>query len=239
MSFIELQYKGILGIFAESGKLHVAFWIVGLVLCAIIAYLLGSLNFGVIISEKKYRDDIRTHGSGNAGMTNMLRTYGKKAAALTFLLDGLKAVAATFIGLMLCGRLGGYIAGLFCVIGHVYPVFFHFKGGKGVVVTAFMIMVLDPLVFLVLLLVFLIIVGFTKYVSLGSIICMLMYPLVLYNFTPLNSEKFKVIFALIIAVFVIWLHRSNITRLRQGTENKISFKSKKENNTNKKTDGEG
>jgi glycerol-3-phosphate acyltransferase PlsY len=102
------------------------------VLCMTVSYLLGSLNFAIIISGKTYRQDIRNHGSKNAGMTNMMRTYGKKAAALTLLGDMLKAVVSCLIGYALIGQLGAYIAGLFCMIGHIFPVFYRFKGGKGV-----------------------------------------------------------------------------------------------------------
>lgn len=238
MTIETLRYSGVLGYYYDQKAIPFALCIVGFVLCAIIAYFLGSLNFGVILSKLKYRDDVRVHGSGNAGMTNMLRTYGKSAAVATFAGDGVKAVVAILIGTVICGMIGSYLSGLFCVIGHIFPIFFGFKGGKGVVTAAFTALILDPLVFLILLVVFLVVVIFTKYVSLASIMCMLMYPMMLYNFTPNPNEKFKVIFAFIIAVLIIFMHRSNIMRLKQGKENKISIgkKNKKEKTSSAKTE---
>ncbi len=114
-----------------------AMLIAGIVLCALIGYLLGSFNFALILSRKMYKDDIRKHGSKNAGTTNMMRTYGSKAAGLTILGDMLKAVVAVILGALLMGLyFGGYAAALGCVVGHVFPVFFGFKGGKGVATAA-------------------------------------------------------------------------------------------------------
>ena len=104
---------------------------VGGVLSAVIAYLLGSLNFAIIISGRTYKQDIRNYGSKNAGMTNMMRIYGKKAAALTLMGDAFKAIAAGLIGYALIGNFGAYIAGTACVIGHMFPVFYKFKGKGG------------------------------------------------------------------------------------------------------------
>lgn len=167
----------------------------GILLCMIIPYLLGSLNFGVIISGKKYNDDVRKHGSGNAGATNMLRTYGKKAAILTMLGDMLKAVVAVGFGYLvlniniadtttdevirLVDPMGAAIAGLFVMLGHMFPCFFKFKGGKGVATAAMVILMIDPITFLICLLTFIIIVAGTKFVSLGSIMGLILYPIVL------------------------------------------------------------
>ncbi len=201
------------------------------VLCGLIAYLLGSLNFGIIISTKKFKDDIRSHGSGNAGTTNMMRTYGKTAALFTILGDFLKAVVAIFIvGRLLGGNYGSYIAGLGCVLGHCFPLYYKFRGGKGVAVMAMMVLCTNPLVFAVLLVMFVLIVGFTKYISLGSIICMLIYPLILYRF---SGAGIPIIISVILALLIIFLHRTNITRLREGTESKFSFKSKEKINKTK------
>ena len=223
---IPVNYTGFIGQrFLES---NFAVYMLGIVLGAVIAYFLGSLNFGVLLSKLKYRDDVRTHGSGNAGMTNMLRTYGKAAAVATFGGDALKTIIAIVISALLTGMIGAYVAGLFCVIGHNFPIYFGFKGGKGVVTAAFTVLCLDPIVFFILLVVFILVVVTTKYVSVASILCMLMYPMVLYNFTPNPFERIKVIFALVISVLIIFMHRENIVRLRQGKENKISVgKSKK------------
>ena len=182
-------------------------WILGIILSAAGAYLLGSLNFGVIISKLAYRDDVRTHGSGNGGMTNMLRTYGKGAAAVTFLCDAAKAALSILV-------------------------YFGFRGGKGVVTVAVMILCQNPFVFLILLAVFVATVASTKYVSLGSCLCMVIYPYVLYNMTGYGSH---IIIAVIAAAFVLFLHRENLKRLHEGKENKISFskKNKVKNSDNK------
>lgn len=203
-------------------------------LCAvggIIAYFLGSLNFAVIISKVKFHEDIRKYGSGNAGMTNMLRTYGKAAAAFTLLGDAAKAAVSVMIGTLLCGEAGAYIAGLCCVIGHSFPIYYGFKGGKGIVVTAMTILCLDWLAFVILFAIFVLLVATTKYLSLGSIIGMLLYPLMLnrlYPFTHggMSEGAVPAIVSILNAALVIWLHRENLKRLWKGNENKFSLKKK-------------
>lgn len=204
-----------------------------LAITAICAYLLGGLNFGIIISSMRYRDDVRRHGSGNAGMTNMLRTYGKKAAVLTLAGDVLKTVIALYLGCIIAGEdnFAPYIASIFCIIGHVLPIYYNFKGGKGVAVSAAAVLILDPVAFLILFLLFAIIVGFTKYVSLGSVICMLVFPLIMQN---LNGYGLHVIFSLIMGLIVVFCHRENIKRLLNHTESKISFKKKNDKNNESK-----
>ena len=203
-------------------------------LCAvggIIAYFLGSLNFAVIISKVKFHEDIRKYGSGNAGMTNMLRTYGKSAAAFTLLGDAAKAAVSVMIGTLLCGEAGAYIAGLCCVIGHSFPIYYGFKGGKGIVVTAMTILCLNWLAFVILFAIFVLLVATTKYLSLGSIIGMLLYPLMLnrlYPFTHggMSEGAVPAIVSILNAALVIWLHRENLKRLWKGNENKFSLKKK-------------
>ncbi len=214
----EFVSNGIIG--ANS---HIALYILGIVICIVVPYLLGSLNFGVMISNKKYGDDVRTHGSGNAGATNMLRTYGKRAAALTLLGDALKAVVATCIGLFVMpGDEFAYVAALFCMIGHAFPVFFKFKGGKGVVVAAASMLVLNPIVCLICILIFVVIVAFTRYVSLGSIIAAFLFPLMNYRlYVYFPPFPIKTIFCILMGLFIIFLHRKNIVRLFNGTENKF------------------
>ena len=192
----------------------------------IAAYLLGSINFAIIISGKQYKQDIRQFGSKNAGMTNMMRTYGKKAAGYTLLGDALKAVVSCIIGYALIGHLGAYIAGLFCILGHIFPVYYKFKGGKGVVTTAISILMCDPFVFLILITIFVIIVAFTKYISLGSVICVMLYPILLDRFSHFFNGQATpyAVFAIIIAILVVVKHRTNIKRLFQGKESKFSFK---------------
>lgn len=208
------------------------------------AYLIGSLNFAVIISKIKYGEDIRNFGSGNGGTTNMLRTYGKKTGALTLVCDMLKAVVAVTFGCLLLGiTLGGYMAAFFCMIGHMFPVYYKFKGGKGVATVAASILVLNPAVFAILFVCFAVIVGGTKYVSLGSVMSILLFPVIL---NTMNEILFPylfaigvtrlgpdVIFAVLIAIFVVFMHRENIKRLLAGSESKISFGKKSEDGDKK------
>ena len=126
------------------------------ILAIIIAgYLLGSINLSIILSSKYYKDDIRRHGSGNAGMTNVMRTYGKKMAIITFAGDFLKAVVASLVGRLVLGYHGAMIAGFFCFIGHIFPCYYRFKGGKGVVTAAAMILMTNPVVCLILFILYL------------------------------------------------------------------------------------
>ena len=199
------------------------------VLCYLVtivtAYLLGSLNFAIIISGKQYRQDIRDFGSKNAGMTNMMRTYGKKAAGLTLLGDALKAMVSCLLGYALLGQMGSYIAGLFCIIGHMFPIYYRFKGGKGVVTAAVTILMCNPFVFLILFLMFAIIVLCTKYISLGSVMCMLLYPILLDRIDRwLFGGSPYVWCAALMTVLVVAKHWENIKRLSQGKESKFSFK---------------
>lgn len=230
MSLIEKIFSsGIVGDYFLNGSddtLGLVLFIISVAVVIIAAYLLGSINFAIIISGKKYKQDIRDHGSKNAGMTNMMRTYGKKAAGLTLLGDALKAVAACLVGYVLIGSLGAYIAGLFCILGHIFPIFYKFKGGKGVVTTAVAILMCNPLVFVVLFLLFVIIVLFTRYISLGSVVCVMLYPLLLDSVSRIftGHPTPYVVFAMITAVVVVVKHWGNIKRLAEGKESKFSFK---------------
>ena len=212
----------------QSDKNALIFMIIGAVIVGICAYLLGSINFAIIISGKKFKEDIRSHGSKNAGMTNMMRTYGKRAAGLTLAGDALKAVVACLIGYALIGQPGAYVAGLFCMLGHVFPIFYGFKGGKGVVTAFATVLMCDPHILPLLLLIFVIIVAFTKFISLGSIMCMLLYPLLLDRITRIITGETSpyIIFTVLIAVIIFIKHWENVKRLLNGTENKFSFKKK-------------
>ncbi|MBR4932915.1 MAG: glycerol-3-phosphate 1-O-acyltransferase PlsY [Clostridia bacterium] len=206
---------------------ELALIIVGVLVTIICAYLLGSINLSIIISSKFYHDDIRQHGSGNAGMTNVMRTYGKKMAVITFVGDFFKAVIASLIGRMLLGYLGAYIAGFFCVLGHIFPIFYKFKGGKGVVTTAAMMFMTSPGVFIRMLAIFVIVVCISRYISLGSVIAGLTYPIVLDRVSGGEGRGgFPVLLAFAVAVFVTWAHRENIKRIVQGNERKFTFKVK-------------
>ena len=195
------------------------------IVCTVVPYLLGSINFAVIISTKNYNDDVRAHGSGNAGMTNMLRTYGKKAAALTLGGDALKAVISALVGYFMMGLLGAYIAGFFCILGHMFPVFFKFRGGKGVVTAATSILMCNPIVFLALLILFVLIVYIWRYISLASVLCVLLYPLILSGVDTLliGGSGIYMIFAILTAILVVIKHKDNIKRLIDGKENKLKF----------------
>ena len=246
LAFSAFLSEGLIGkrfLEAPEETLSVALMVIGAAIVIICAYLLGSINFAIIISGKRYKDDIRDHGSKNAGMTNMMRTYGKKAAALTLSGDAIKAFVSCFIGYLLIGQLGAYLAGVFCTIGHVFPIFYRFKGGKGVVTAFASILMCDPFVCLILLVLFILIVLISKFISLGSIMCMLLYPLILDRITRIMTlwgtgtelSSPYIIFAVIIAVIIIVKHWENIKRLMNGTENKFSFKK----SVKEKTDDEG
>jgi glycerol-3-phosphate acyltransferase PlsY len=198
---------------------------IGLLLaCIAFPYMLGSINFGIIISKSRFNDDVREHGSGNAGATNMLRTYGKGAAILTMAGDMFKSAVAITVGGVLLGGFGAGIAGFFCVMGHSFPCWYKFKGGKGVAATAVAALMFDPLTFVVLLLVFLVIVIGSRYVSLASVMGSLFFPLIL---SALAGPDL-VIWAFLISVLVVFMHRGNIKRLYNKTEPKIEFGKKKE-----------
>lgn len=230
--------------FNETWQVY-ATWIGFILLSIAVSYLLGSVNSAIIISKLLYKDDIRKYGSGNAGMTNMLRTYGKGAAALTLVGDMLKtALALLFTGLLLGFHyVGGmshhdgycYMAGLFAVLGHVFPVYYGFKGGKGVLVTATMALILTPIPFVILLAIFVAIVAMSRYVSLGSVCVAVLYPVIVrFNSRLVLGMELSGITALcciILAIFIVWCHRANLKRISERTENKISFKKvKKEEN---------
>jgi len=204
----------------------------GFVVVIAAAYFIGSLNFGVILSRRFFGGDVRDQGSGNAGTSNMLRTYGKRAAALTLAGDAFKGAAACLLGILLMGGFkhqnllpGGYAAGLFSIFGHAYPAYYKFKGGKGVVTLAMMILCTQPYVFLAVLAIYLIIVAGTKFMSLGAIIGSMIYPVLLNRID--DDRGLHQLIALIAGLFVAFLHRENIKRLLNGTESKVSFRKKK------------
>ncbi|MBE6631669.1 MAG: glycerol-3-phosphate 1-O-acyltransferase PlsY [Ruminococcaceae bacterium] len=222
-TFSEIWKYGFFGLL--SNNTVGATMLVGAILCALLSYLIGSFNFAILLSKYKYKQDIRDFGSSNAGATNVMRTYGKKAALVTFAGDGAKTlIAILLIGRMSLGLFGAYISGLFCIIGHAYPVYFKFKGGKGVTVTAFTILSTSPISFLVLIIIFALMLACFKMVSLASITGALIYPLVL---SAVYGKDLCVVIAVIMAALVIYLHRDNIVRISQGTERKISFKTNK------------
>ena len=201
--------------------------VLSVVLSSVIAYLLGSINTAIILSAIKGKD-IRKEGSGNAGATNTLRVMGKKAAALVALFDGLKGVVAVLISRLICTLLcvdspvSLYFSALFVMLGHVYPLYFSFKGGKGVMTTIAVIFMLDWKIGFVLFAVCIAIMLISGYVSLGSCIGALLFP-ILVAIVHTEDVVFIVIAALIGAL-AIFKHRSNIKRLLCGTESKLKFK---------------
>lgn len=204
-------------------------------------YLLGSISFAVIFSKLFARKDVRDSGSGNAGMTNVLRTVGKLPAVLTLIGDLSKAVAAIYLAKWLFSsltfqeaeRIGMYIGGIFVLLGHIFPLFFGFRGGKGVLTCAGVFLVLDWQLCLVCIAIFIIIALSTGYVSLGSILSMGAAPfLTLIVGLTLRADIllprtviWQTVFVFVIAGISIFMHRENIKRLINGTEN--CFKKKK------------
>ena len=192
-------------------------------LCIVVPYLIGSINPSIIISKRVYKEDIRSYGSGNAGATNTLRTYGKRMAVLILVLDMLKAAVAILFGTLLLTRaLGGALAAFFVVFGHMFPIYYRFKGGKGVACTAICILILAPVTFPIILAVFIAIALLTRYVSLASIISAMLFPFLSYVFYPLNGGT--TLSAFFIGALVVFMHRENIKRLLDGKESKFSFK---------------
>lgn len=217
--------------------------IIKYILIAVIAYLLGSLNFSIILSEVVKKKDIRDSGSGNAGATNMLRTYGKKAAVGTMIGDILKVALGIIIAFAILDVPMKYIfsnpadaaeiqrvmlykefAGLFCVLGHIFPLYFKFKGGKGVAACTGMVIIVDWRIALILFVIFIGVILISKWISLGSIVIALLYPVLIFAF---YKNFILAAVALLFTAIVIVAHQENIKRLAKGTENKISFKNKK------------
>ncbi|MDD6563522.1 MAG: glycerol-3-phosphate 1-O-acyltransferase PlsY [Clostridiales bacterium] len=199
---------------------------------AVIAYLIGSINSSILISKAVTGKDIRTSGSGNAGATNMLRTMGKKYAVITLVIDILKGVVALLLA-KLAINLGAYtsatyIAGVAVVLGHNFPVFFGFKGGKGVATSLGVVLLLDWKIGLITLVVALAVMAISKYVSLGSITAAVIF-MVLQIVAMAVTDAFDVsrlICVLILGGLLIIRHRANIARLANGTENKLGSKKK-------------
>lgn len=210
------------------------------IIIAIIAYLIGSVNFSIIISKKMAGFDVREKGSGNAGTTNMLRSVGKKAAAITLVCDILKGVVSIGIAIIvgniaknLDRELLLQIAGIAVVIGHTFPIFFGFKGGKGVATSLGVLLMSNWQIGLICLVFALVLMALTKMVSLGSCGAAILFPvLTLFineHYTVLTEGKngnVYFIYSVILAIIVLYNHRENIKRILNGTENKLSFNKK-------------
>ena len=193
---------------------------------AVAAYFLGCLNGAILISRFFLKEDVRSRGSGNAGLTNFLRSYGKQYAAPVILMDMVKMVAAVVIACLFMGwtpeaKLWG---GLFCVLGHMFPAPYKFKGGKGILSSGTLLIMLDWRIALVAWGTFLLLVVLTRYVSLGSVVCSATAPVSTLIFYPGHWVAFASV--LLIASLVIWCHRGNVMRLLKGTESKFTVKKK-------------
>lgn len=222
------------------------------IITAVIAYLFGSISFAVIFTKMSSKKDIREMGSGNAGFTNVLRSVGVVPAVFTLVFDFLKGVIASFVGSWFFSTIecadvrltdeiivyGGLIGGVFAIIGHMYPVYFGFKGGKGIVTAAAMMAVTDWRVFLLIVATFLIVFFISKIISLASITCAALYGVYTFICTFFfdymcgdmwYSLRYVIIcslFALFLGTFVIIKHKENIKRLLKGEEKKITAKKK-------------
>lgn len=205
--------------------------IIWTVVIAVAAYFIGGLSPAMLISRTVTGRDIRETGSGNAGATNVMRSIGVRAGLLTFGLDVLKGVAPTLAAMLIVDQhaayasyasYAAYLAGIMVILGHTFPVFLGFRGGKGVATAAGMFFVLQPLVTAVLLLLALGLMFATAYVSLGSVVSFALMPFAGF-LIPAVGWHFGV-YALCVAVLVLWKHRENIERLIRGTENRIDPK---------------
>lgn len=220
--------------------------ILAILISAVLSYLLGSFNSSILVVRLLKHQDIREFGSHNAGLTNTLRCFGKGCAALTLVGDLAKGIAAVLLSKGICELLGtgltaqndvhfiGYIAGIFAILGHVFPIYYHFKGGKGVLVGVSVFLGIDWKVFLCLIVIFAVVLAISKYVSLGSIIAAACCPVVTFLFQfwqrgdlPMWYLWLNTGLAALMGAWVIYMHRTNIQRLKAGNENKFSFHSKK------------
>lgn len=211
------------------------------IVAALIAYAIGSVNFSVIISRKMAGFDVREKGSGNAGTTNMLRSVGKKAAIITLICDILKGVVAIAIAILVSNFMDDInpsilatIAGFFVVVGHTFPIFFEFRGGKGVATALGVLLVINWQIGLICLVFALLLMALTKMVSLGSIMAAILFPVLTLFITENYIDEIVkaesgnrlayIIFGIAMAALVLFNHRANLKRILNGTENKLSFK---------------
>lgn len=194
------------------------------ILVLVVSYLLGCIQTGVIISGAQHVD-IRAHGSKSTGTTNVFRVLGAKASLVTFVGDVLKGVLACLLGLWLLGNTGASLAGIAVVLGHMYPIFYKFKGGKGVATSLGTSLVLNPLLGLILLAVSAVGIAITHVVSIFSIVSLVAFGLI--NPFLCKGDVAEIIYSIVLALLVVWAHRTNIKRLLSGTENKLDFSRKK------------
>ncbi len=193
---------------------------------ALVSYLLGCLNSSIVISKYFLKDDVRNHGSGNAGLTNFYRVFGKKNVVFVILLDVLKAVLSCLIGAAVLGNLmglevlGRYIAGLFCLLGHVFPCMFGFRGGKGVLSGGAIVLMLDWRIAIVVWALFLVLVAASRMVSLGSMAAAIAFPIMTW---VVYQSWLLLAIAICISILILWRHKDNAQRIAHGEENKLEF----------------
>ena len=229
-----LEGGGLFGVICESLSLtaeNIGYWLfmlLSVILCVAAGYLLGSVNAAIIISTKKFKSDIRTHGSGNAGMTNMFRTFGKTGGLLTLFGDLGKTLLPILLGYLFFSYPGSYIAGLFVVLGHCFPIYYKFKGGKGVLAMFVMMLACDPPVFLMMILVFAIVVIGTRFVSMSSVMAAFFMPIfinswyaIMYGDGAVSGIRMPVAF--LITLTVVVMHIPNLKRILNREEPKIKM----------------
>jgi len=229
-----------------------------LLLCAVISYLLGSCNSAIIVVKLLKHEDVRSKGSKNAGLTNTFRCYGAVPALLTLIGDLAKGIVAVVLSRLIFNVLGtglsdlmnvlgisweplteghntifvGYIAGFFAILGHIFPIYYGFKGGKGVLVSCSILLVIDPLTFCIVIPLFIIVLAITKYVSVASICSAIAYPIITFVSQTLRSSftsQEAIVHTILVigtSIILIYMHRTNIERLKNGTENKFHLKNK-------------
>lgn len=190
-----------------------------LIFVAVIAYLLGTISFSLLISKIFFKDDVRRHGSGNAGSTNMIRAFGFKIGVITFVGDVLKGMLAALLGKLIAGTDGAYIAGILVIVGHNWPVFMKFKGGKGVATTIGMLFIVLPWITLICSIIGISIAFAGRIVSIGSLIGVVLSAIVVISRHYYDVKL--VIFTLVYAGMCLFTHRENIKRLIKGEEKKL------------------
>ncbi len=202
-------------------------WLISII-CAVVAYLLGSLNGGIMVTQLLNNADIRESGSGNAGFTNVKRVYGAKSAAIVCIVDIVKTIIACGVGGFVINHFtqssyiaGALLCGLFAQLGHIFPIYYGFKGGKGFICGMTTIFMADPLIFLVALAVLFAVTLISKYVSLGSLCATLSYAVAFVVFHTEDVTAYLIAIALAVVVFIS--HRENIKRLINKTERKTYF----------------
>ena len=201
---------------------------VKLILSCVIAYLLGSLSGGIITSKLGHGPDLHTVGSGSTGASNVQRTMGWKYGLITFFFDALKGILSCWIAEMICGtHYAALLAGLFCVIGHNWPVFFRFRGGKGVATTGGVLLYCFPVPALICIALTIAVIALWRYISVGSMLLVISFTILsFFDFFIPGTNACIIIWAAILMVMCVARHHANIGRLIHGTENKLGHKVK-------------